>query len=74
MNFNTYTIIILTFVGTISGCTGRIVNMQDDQGNNVTCEVSTGSAMMTGVLARDSSIDKCVEDRKKAGFKVTSDE
>ena len=74
MNIKTYAITILALIGIVSGCTGRIVHMENDQGNKATCEVSTGSAMMTGVLARDSSIDKCVEDRKQAGFKVTSEE
>ena len=74
MSIKIYTIAILTLTGTVSGCTGRMVHMENDQGNKVTCEVSTGSAIMTGVLARDASIDKCVGDRKQAGFKVISEE
>ena len=66
------TIMLLIFVTT--GCTGRIVHMKNDQGSEITCEVSTMSAMMTGVLIRDSSIEDCVKQKKAAGFKVTHEE
>lgn len=57
-----------------AGCAGRIVHLENDQGTHLTCEVSTTSAMMTGVIVRDSSIDDCVRSHKAAGFKVTREE
>ena len=74
MRITLYAPIIIACISTLPGCSGRIVHLQDDRGNEVTCEVSTGSAMMTGVLARDAAIDNCVKDRKEAGFKVISEE
>lgn len=61
-------VIFLSFA--LAGCTGRIVHMKNDQGAEITCEVSTMSAMMTGVLIRDGSIDNCVKQKESAGFKV----
>ncbi len=65
--------VLITMAG-LSGCAGRTVHMQDKQGHKIDCEVSTTSAMMTGVLVRDSAIDDCVEQHKAAGYKVTSEE
>lgn len=67
-------VLICSCAAILSGCTGRIVYMQNAEGNEVTCQVSTGSAIMTGVLARDAAIDRCIKDREKAGFKVISEE
>ena len=67
-------IIIIAATLTLSGCAGRIVHMENSQGAKITCKVSTTSAMLTGVIARDSSIRECVNDKKAAGFKVTGEE
>ena len=66
--------IILVTILFLSACTGRIVRMQDERGHNINCEVSTTSAMMTGVLVRDNSIDECIKQHKAAGYKVSGEE
>ena len=58
----------------VTGCAGRIVHLESAQGAHVTCEVSTTSAVMTGVIVRDNSIESCVQQHKAAGFKVTHEE
>lgn len=67
------TLIVLSTYG-LAGCTGRIVHLENDQGTHLTCEVSTVSAMMTGVLVRAGSIDRCVRQHEAAGFKVTRED
>ena len=66
-------VISISFLAT-TGCTGRIVRLENDQGTRLNCEVSTLSAMMTGVLIRDAAIDKCVSEHEAAGFKVIHEE
>lgn len=67
-------ITMLLLILVISGCTGRIVHMKDKRGTHITCEVSTLSTMMTGVLVRNHSIDNCVNQKKVVGFKVVYEE
>lgn len=68
-------IIALTITITLlTGCTGRIVHMENEQGVKIKCEVSMASAMMTGVLVRDGSINSCIRDKEAAGFKVVREE
>ena len=64
------TIILIASTALLASCAGRIVHMENGQGDRIKCEVSMGSAMMTGVLVRDSAIDSCVRDKEAAGFKV----
>lgn len=64
-------LLVLVSISFITGCAGRTIYLKNDQGTEITCKVSTASAMMTGVLVRDSSIDDCVREKEAAGFKVT---
>jgi len=66
--------IVIIFTVNLTACAGRIVHLEDANGTQLTCEVSTGSAMMTGILIRDNSIEKCVKQHESKGFKVTSEE
>lgn len=67
--------IIILMVSTVllASCSGRIVHMENEQGARIKCEVSMGSAMMTGILVRDSAIENCVRDKESAGFKVVGE-
>jgi len=69
----TIKIIALSLLAFIVGCAGRIVHMENDQGNKIDCKVSTTSAMLTGVLVRDSAIDDCIKQHEAAGYKVTGE-
>lgn len=75
MNKNINTILVVSAVAlTVTGCAGRTVHLKNAQGVEITCKVSTGSAMMTGVLMRDSTIDDCVKEKEAAGFKLTRED
>ena len=69
MKFLSLVAILLVF----SGCAGRIVQMENDTGELLTCEVSTLNAIFTGVLIRDSIIDRCIERRERLGYDVIVD-
>lgn len=70
---NRIQIMIFMLIG-VTACAGKIVHLENAQGARITCEVSTASAMMTGVLVRDGSIYNCVRDKEAAGFKVVGEE
>lgn len=56
----------------LSGCSGKIVVLKNDQGETVKCEVSQSVALWFGVVARDLTLDDCVAKYEKAGFKKIS--
>lgn len=53
----------------LSGCTGRTVLLENAKGEIAKCEVSAGSAVLTGVIIRDMTISDCVAEYEKAGYK-----
>ena len=73
MKLVTHIAVYVAFI-VVSGCVGRTVYLENEQGVKLTCRVTTGSAMATGVLARDSYIDNCVEQYKAQGYKVTGED
>ena len=56
-------------IAMLSGCTGQTVLLRNNKGELAKCEVSAGSAMLTGVIIRDMTIDGCVSEYEKAGYK-----
>ena len=57
--------ILLIFLG---GCAGQRIALQNEAGEVVKCEVSTGSAMLTGTLMRDRKMRRCVEGYESKGY------
>ena len=53
----------------LGGCSGQAVELKNDKGETVTCEVSQITALLFGVVARDVTIRECVEKYEKAGYK-----
>lgn len=52
----------------LTGCVGQHIVLQNQEGESASCKVSTGSAMMTGVIMRDRKMRKCVEDYEAEGY------
>lgn len=57
----------------LQACTGKSVVLKNAAGKTAKCEVSTESAVMTGVLIRDHTIDKCVKHYEAQGYKKVSE-
>ena len=61
--------LVLTSIALLAcGCTGQMIMLENEQGQRVKCEVSTTSAMLTGVLMRDAKMEKCVNEYKGQGY------
>lgn len=67
---NSKSLVPLTVAITLlSGCTGQTVLLKNNNGELAKCEVSAGSAYLTGIIIRDMTIDQCVSEYEKAGYK-----
>mgnify|MGYP003436132933 CR=1 FL=1 len=53
----------------ISGCAGKVALLKNQEGDVAKCEVSSGDTMLTGVIIRDMTINNCIEEYEKAGYK-----
>lgn len=53
----------------LGGCSGQSIELKNDKGETVTCEVSQMTALLFGAVARDVTIRECVEKYEKAGYK-----
>jgi hypothetical protein len=60
------TTLILAF--SLFGCAGQKIILENSVGKQVTCEVSTGSAMLTGTLMRDAKMKRCVRNYEAQGY------
>lgn len=56
----------------LAGCAGRTVLLRNAEGELARCEVSAGSAYLTGVIIRDLTLKQCVDEYKKVGFRPIS--
>lgn len=61
--------LLIAMVAMLSGCTGQTALLRNDRGELAKCEVTQGEAMWSGVIVRDMTLNKCVEEYEKAGFK-----
>jgi len=52
----------------LSGCVGQKVILQNQAGEQVQCEYSTGAAMLTGVAWRNIKIGQCVQQYQSKGY------
>ncbi len=66
------TILIALFIS-LQGCTGKMVMLKNDSGETAKCEVSMASAMMTGVLIRDHTMDECIKEYENKGYSKVND-
>ena len=53
-------------------CTGQTALLRNDRGELAKCEVTQGEAMWSGVIVRDMTLNRCVEEYEKAGFRRIS--
>ena len=65
-------VLLIIAMAMLGGCTGRTVLLKNDEGRIARCEVSAGETMWTGVIIRDMTIDRCVSEFEKAGYKRVS--
>lgn len=64
-----YHCVILLFALLLSSCAGKLTLMKNSDGDIQKCEVSTMSAMTTGMLLANRDINRCVDNLEKAGYK-----
>ena len=60
---------ITVAISALSACTGQVALLKNDRGEIAKCEVSQGEAMWSGVIVRDMTIENCVSEYEKAGYK-----
>ena len=61
-------LVLTSIVLSLCGCAGQVIVLENEQGQRVKCEVSTASAMLTGVLMRDAKMEKCTREYKEQGY------
>ena len=57
------------FVVLIAGCAAPPVVMRNAKGETVRCDPSTASTLGGGYIGSKMSVDSCVEQYRKAGFR-----
>lgn len=67
-------LVLIAFLLGITACTGRTVYMKNEAGETTKCSVEMAAAMFSGVILRDSAIERCIHEKKAEGFRVVSDE
>jgi hypothetical protein len=70
---------IILFSISLVGCVGQRIVLQNQEGEQVHCEYSTGTAMLTGTAMRNVKMNQCVQQYESQGYtkvivKVGSDE
>jgi len=50
------------------GCAGQKIILENKAGEQVTCAVSTGSAMLTGAALRNAKMSKCKRQYEEQGY------
>lgn len=50
------------------GCVGQTIVLENDNGEQVTCSVSTGSAVLTGTALRNAKMSKCKRQYEEKGY------
>lgn len=68
MNIKTFTFLTVV-VALLTGCAGRTVLLANDKGLIAKCEVSTAATMWTGIIIRNMTINNCVSEFERAGYK-----
>jgi hypothetical protein len=53
----------------LSGCAAGMVLMKNDKGDLVRCEPSTGATLAFGYLGSKHSVNSCVEEYEKVGYR-----
>lgn len=60
----------LAAVVMLTGCaSGQLALMQNGKGELARCEVSVGDVQWSGTLSRDRTIEQCVQEYTKAGYR-----
>lgn len=59
---------IIITVAYIAGCAKRITKLENQQGKQVDCYVTTTLAMLAGMTIRDISINKCIAKYEAEGY------
>ncbi len=60
--------ILMASIFSLQACTGKTVMLKNSAGDEVKCEVTTTSAMLTGAAIRDSKIRNCVNKYQQQGY------
>ncbi len=63
-------IIIFITVMHISGCAKRVTKLENQQGEQVNCYVTTTLAMLGGMTTREVVINRCIEKYEAEGYKL----
>ena len=61
--------LVIVIVGVLYGCAGQVALLKNDKGEIAKCEVTQGEAMWSGVIIRDMTVNNCVAEYEKAGYK-----
>ena len=61
-------IIIIIAVMHIAGCVKRVTKLENQQGKQVDCYVTTTLAMLAGMTVRDISINACIKKYEAEGY------
>jgi len=61
-------IIIIIAVAHIAGCAKRVTKLENQQGEQVNCYVTTTLAMLAGMTVREASINACIKKYEAEGY------
>ena len=61
--------VLIVGLGVLYGCAGQVALLKNDKGEIAKCEVTQGEAMWSGVIIRDMTVNNCVAEYEKAGYK-----
>lgn len=61
-------LVIILSTLSIAGCVGQTIILENKEGKQVTCSVSTGSAILTGAALRNAQMSKCKRQYEEAGY------
>ena len=64
-------IIITIAAMQVTGCAKRVTKLENQQGEQVNCYVTTTLAMLAGMTVRESSINACIKKYEAEGYMLS---
>lgn len=61
-------LIFIFLASSLVGCAGQKIVLKNAEGEKVTCEYSTATAMLTGAAMRNAKMKQCTQKYEAQGF------